>query len=75
MAPITRSQIRKVIKSKTQKKLANDSTDLLIGLNFQLFLKDFAKRAEEISDKTGSSEVQPYHFKQAAEETLKRYRG
>ncbi|ODQ61356.1 hypothetical protein WICANDRAFT_61912 [Wickerhamomyces anomalus NRRL Y-366-8] len=75
MAPITRSSIRRIIKSKTDLKLANDSTDILINLDYMLFVRDLMFEAEKLADKSGSSEILSTHLRMARVNVLKKYRG
>lgn len=90
MPPLTRAQVRSQLKSRTNTKLAQDGTDLLVSssngnscskltsqitMNYTLFLKELVLEAEKLARKEGSKEILPSHFLRVKEQVLKKYRG
>lgn len=79
MAPINSKssliRFKKVIKKKSEKRIKNDSTDLVLYLNYLHFLRLMLNRANHLSIQDNSSEILPSHLQEAKIEFLKRFRG
>lgn len=79
MAPINSKssliRFKKVIKKKSEKRIKNDSTDLVLYLNYLHFLRLMLNRANQLSIQDNSSEILPSHLQEAKIEFLKRFRG
>ncbi|GMM34979.1 hypothetical protein DASC09_023040 [Saccharomycopsis crataegensis] len=75
--PLARSRFKKIIKSKLQKQksLKNDSTDLLVYLNYMLFLKTLLNEAQALQSKEDSEELTVVHLNNIRSSVLKRFRG
>ncbi|ODV73484.1 uncharacterized protein CYBJADRAFT_172897 [Cyberlindnera jadinii NRRL Y-1542] len=75
MAPVTRSQVRKILKQRTGRTIAKDGTDVLISLDYNLFLEELVFESSKLAKKEGSREILPSHLLRVKEKVLKKYRG
>lgn len=77
--PINRTTLRKQLRASlalhSKKLSANDSTDLLIMLNYKLFLKDIMKEATQLAIKDGSRQIHGWHLEDAGKLVLRKYHG
>lgn len=75
MAPLKRAAVKRYVQETTGMKMANDSADLLVSLDYQLFMKDLMMEAERLSEIDGSHEILATHIRRARDFVLKKYQG
>lgn len=56
-------------------KLRNDSTDLVVYLNYMRFMSALLAESEKLAVENSSSEILPSHLNRAKTDLLKSFRG
>lgn len=69
-----RSKFKKIIKSKTPLLVRNDSTDILIYLNYMHFYEKLIANAKRCAIRDGSSEILSKHLQEAKQITMKEFK-
>ncbi|CDK29462.1 unnamed protein product [Kuraishia capsulata CBS 1993] len=72
---LKRSKVKKILRKKTSMKLRNDSTDLIIYLNYMRFMSAVLAESERLAVENSSSEILPSHLDRAKIDLMKVFRG
>ncbi|ODV94122.1 hypothetical protein PACTADRAFT_4075 [Pachysolen tannophilus NRRL Y-2460] len=70
-----RTKFKKIIRSKTQMNIKNDSSDLLIYLNYLNFYHRLLEKSKESAIRDGSSEILAKHLNDAKLKVFREFRG
>ncbi|XP_072170630.1 centromere protein W-like [Diadema setosum] len=70
-----RSKIRAVIKNRHSQLRLGKNTDILIFLNYMMFLRRLAIKANLAAQENRENAVTPIHIQRVAKEVLKEFRG
>lgn len=70
-----RTRFKKVLRSKTNYRLKNDESDLLVYVVYLDYLSKLIKRSQEKQEEIGSSELSTIHMDQVNNILMKEYRG
>ncbi|KAL9552888.1 hypothetical protein MBANPS3_003562 [Mucor bainieri] len=71
----SRSRFKKTIESGLDGKRLTKDTDILMYMNFLIFLERLAKNSEEASNERGSNRVKVGDVNKYLQDTLREFRG
>ncbi|KAJ1955509.1 hypothetical protein IWQ62_005512 [Dispira parvispora] len=71
----SRSLLRKIIKTHEPQHRLSSNVDVMVYLDYLLFLSELSKEAQIVARGEGQSEVSSRHLQRAADLTLRRFKG
>lgn len=75
--PMPRAKFKRVVREKLRKRknLKNDSTDLLVYMNYMFFMKTLIREAKKLQQQDQTDELSVVHINNVRSAVLKKFRG
>ncbi|KAJ1651729.1 hypothetical protein IWQ61_007778 [Dispira simplex] len=70
-----RNLLRRIIKAHEPQHRLSTNVDVLVYLDYLLFLSELSKEAQIVARSEGQTEVSSRHLQRAADLTLRRFKG